>query len=315
MLLYFALRGVEWRRVWQVILGARWQYLALSFAISCTNYFLRAIRWRVLLNARGNLKMSTVFWATMAGNLGNNFLPARAGEVVRSFLISDRSGLSKTYVLTTALTERLMDAIALVLCGSVVLLQVHPKPAWMDRVGRSTALIAAFGALMVVLLPHAERLIEKLLRAQPLPGAIRDRLLEFAEQILLGLRVFHHAGRLISFTSLTALIWAGDGVAMMVAARAFDFSMSFSVAMLLLAGLGLGSALPSTPGYVGIYQFVAVTILPPFGIDRDAAIAFILVVQALGYAGVLVLGLLGLYQLRGTIRLVDTVAASHPKIK
>ena len=31
----------------------------------------------------------------------------------------------------------------------------------------------------------------------------------------------------------------------------------FPVAFLLNAGLGLGSALPSTPGYVGIYQFVA----------------------------------------------------------
>jgi uncharacterized protein (TIRG00374 family) len=307
VLLYFALRGIEWGRVWRIIAGARWQYLALSMAITNANYVVRAVRWRVLLNARGDLKLSTVFWSTMAGYLGNSFLPARAGEVVRSFLISDRSGLSKTYVLTTALTERLMDAIALVLCGSVVLLGVHPKPAWMDQVGRTTAMIATFGALMVVVLPHAETLIERLLATLPLPAAFRTRLVGFAEQILLGLRVFHHAGRLLSFTLLTAVIWAGDGLSVMAAAQAFDFAMPFSVAMLLLAGMGLGSALPSTPGYVGIYQFVAVTILPPFGIDRNAALAFILVVQASGYTGVLALGLLGVYNLRGTFRLGDTV--------
>ena len=51
-------------------------------------------------------------------------------------------------------------------------------------------------------------------------------------------------------------------------------------------------------GYVGIYQFAAVTILPPFGIDRNAALAYIIVAQALGYAVVLVLGLLGLYRIR-----------------
>jgi uncharacterized protein (TIRG00374 family) len=307
VLLYFALRGIEWGRVWRIILSARWQYLALSMAITSTNYLVRAIRWRLLLNARGDLKLSTVFWATMAGYLGNSFLPARAGEVVRSFLISDRSGLSKTYVLTTALTERLMDAIALVLCGSVVLLGVHPKPAWMDQVGRTTAMIATFGALMVVVLPHAETLIERLLAMLPLPAALHTRLVGLAGQILLGLRVFHHAGRLLSFTLLTVAIWAGDGLSVIAAAQAFDFAMPFSVAMLLLAGMGLGSALPSTPGYVGIYQFVAVTILPPFGIDRNAALAFILVVQASGYAGVLVLGLLGVYNLRGTFRLGDTV--------
>ena len=302
VLLYYALRGVEWQRVWQIVRGARWQYLAASAGISVVNYYVRSMRWRVLLNARGHFRVGTVFWATMAGYMGNSFLPARAGEVVRSFIISGQSALSRTYVLTTALTERLMDAIALVLCGSVVLLQVRPKPAWMDQVGRSTAAIAVLGALLVAVLPHAEGLIQRLLRRMPLPSVIRDRLLGFAGQILLGLRAFHHAGRLLSFTLLTALIWVMDALGTMVASRAFEIHMTFPVALLLLAGMGLGSALPATPGYVGIYQFAAVTILPPFGIDRDAALAFILVAQALGYAVVLVLGLLGLYRLRGVQR-------------
>ena len=71
------------------------------------------------------------------------------------------------------------------------------------------------------------------------------------------------------------------------------------MASLLLCGLGLGSALPSTPGYVGIYQFVAVTVLVPFGIPRDGALAFILVGQAVGYVVVLFLGLPCVLQYRG----------------
>jgi len=298
VLLYYALRGIEWRRVWQIVLGARWQYLAVGAAAATLNYFIRSIRWRVLLNARGHFKVGPVFWATVAGYMANSFLPARAGEVVRSFIISNQSSLSKTYVLTTALTERLMDAIALVLCGSVVLLQVNPKPAWMEQVGRTTAVIAILGALMVALLPRIEGQIEKVLRWIPFPPLLRDRLLGFAEQILLGLRAFHDTGRLLRFTALTVLIWTLDASGSMVAARAFDIHMTFPVALLLLAGMGLGSALPATPGYVGIYQFAAVTILPPFGIDRNAALAYIIVAQALGYAEVLVLGLFGLYRIR-----------------
>jgi uncharacterized protein (TIRG00374 family) len=300
VLLYLALRGMDWLRVWRIIVGARWQYLAAGVAISVVNYVVRSIRWRVLLNACGHFDVATVFWATMAGYMGNSFLPARAGEFVRSFIISNQSDLSTTYVLTTALTERLMDAIALVLCGSAVLLQVSPKPPWMDQLSRTTAVIAVLGALMVVVLPHTEALIKKLLRLMPLPGLIRDRLYGFAEQILLGLRVFHHTGRLLSFTLLTALIWMLDAVSTMVASRGLNLHFSFPVALLLLAGIGLGSALPATPGYVGIYQFVAVTILPPFGIDRNAALAYILVTQALGYAVVLVLGLVGICRVRNT---------------
>jgi hypothetical protein len=317
VLLYYALRGVEWRRVWQIMLGARWQYLAVGVGMSAVNYFVRSLRWRVLLNARGHFPVGAVFWATMAGYMGNNLLPARAGEVVRSLIISDQSALSRTYVLTTALTERLMDAIALVLCGSIVLLQVRPKPAWMDHVGRSTAVVAALGALMVAVLPHVEGLIQKVLRLMPLPGAIGDRLVGFAEQILLGLRVFHHAGRLLSFTLFTAMIWVMDALGSMVASRAFDIHMTFPVALLLLAGMGLGSALPATPGYVGIYQFVAVTILPPFGIDRNAALAYIIVMQALGSALVLVLGSFGLCWIRGVrkagaARLTQDPGLRHP---
>ena len=62
---------------------------------------------------------------------------------------------------------------------------------------------------------------------------------------------------------------------------ALGFQIPLPVAFLLIAGLGLGSALPSTPGYVGIYQFVAVTVLTPFGFSRTDAIAYILVAQAL----------------------------------
>ena len=56
-------------------------------------------------DAEAKFGIGTVFGANMAGYLGNNFLPARAGELLRSVLISRRSSLSKTYVLTTALGE------------------------------------------------------------------------------------------------------------------------------------------------------------------------------------------------------------------
>jgi glycosyltransferase 2 family protein len=66
----------------------------------------------------------------------------------------------------------------------------------------------------------------------------------------------------------------------------------------LIAALGLSSAAPSTPGYVGIYQFVAVTVLAPFGFARDEALAFILATQAVNvYAVVIVWGTLGLWSL------------------
>jgi uncharacterized protein (TIRG00374 family) len=259
---------------------------------------MRSLRWRILLNAEEKLPIGVVFCATMAGYMGNAFLPARAGELVRTMVISSRSSLTKTYVLTTALSERLMDAIALVLWASLILLGVNPRPGWMSGVARTMAVAAAAGAVAIAVLPHTGGLCQNVLRRLPLPMALRDRLIRLAEQVLLGMRAFHNTGRFLGFATMTVLIWVSDGFGMMVASRALDLNLSFSMAILLITGLGLSSALPSTPGYVGIYQFVAVTILVPMGIAKSAALAFILVVQAYGYVVTLLLGLPCLWILR-----------------
>ncbi len=298
VLLYYALRGVEWGRVWTTIVQADPLWLAVACLLTCCAFFVRACRWRILLNADTWFPLGTVFSATMAGYLGNSFLPARAGEFVRSYVISSRSSLSKTYVLTTALSERMVDAITLVLASSVVLLGVNPKPDWLGGVSRTTAIVAGAGLLAIAILPHTGDLPARILRAIPMPAGLRDRLLEFAAQILLGLRTFHSLGRLAGFALLTAVVWSIDCLTVMAGTHALGVGISFPTALLLITALGLGSALPSTPGYVGIYQFVTVSVLTPFGINHDTALAYSFVSQAIGYVVVLALGLPAIYRIK-----------------
>ena len=92
------------------------------------------------------------------------------------------------------------------------------------------------------------------------------------DQSLRGMRAFHDARRLTEFLALTVLIWSVDAVGAVITGTALGLQLPLSVAFLLIAGLGVASALPSTPGYVGIYQFVAVTVLTPFGFSRTTAI-------------------------------------------
>jgi hypothetical protein len=153
------------------------------------------------------------------------------------------------------------------------------------------AVAAGLGAVTIAVLPHTGGLVPNLLRRLPLPVALRDKLVGLTDQVLLGMRAFHNAGRFFAFAALTIMIWVSDALGTMVAAMALSLTISFPMTMLLLTGLGLGSALPSTPGYVGIYQFVAVTVLTPLGIAKSSALAFILMVQAYGYVVTLAIGL------------------------
>jgi uncharacterized membrane protein YbhN (UPF0104 family) len=296
--LYWAVRGVDWARFAAIVAGARWEYLLLSAAVTGSSFLLRAVRWRILLNAEGAFDVATVFWANMAGYLGNNFLPARGGELIRTVLISRRSALSKSFVLTTALSERLMDVIAVILWAAAAMRGVEPKPKWLADASGVMLAGALAVCLLTALLPLLAGPLERTIQRLPAPAAVTAFALRHTEQALAGLRCFHDARRLAGFAFLTAAIWMIEAAALMVAAHALGLTLAFRVAILLVAGLALGSSLPSTPGYVGIFQAVAVTILPPFGFTRDQALAFICVAQAASYTVVLVLGLPGMWILR-----------------
>lgn len=297
VLLYFAFRGVDWADLLRQIRSARPEAVLLGFGAFSVSWFCRSLRWRVLLRAGGPMPVLTAFWGTAVGYLGNMFLPARAGEVMRTAMIARASHLDAGYVLATAATERVLDAAVLVVIGLMALATVAELPPLLVDATRLMALIGAVGLVGLLLAPHFEGLVLKVLNRVPFVGARRAKLLELASRFLLGLRAIQDAGRAARFAGLTAVIWTIDAVAVTVIGGAIDVPMTLPLAFLLIAALGLSSAAPSTPGYVGIYQIVAVAVLGPFGIGQSGALALILLVQAITYCIVLTWGLPALWRL------------------
>ncbi len=298
VLLYFSLRGVDWWRVWGLLRQARLGFVGAALSIMSVDLLLRSLRWRVLLSTQARMPAREVFWATSVGYLGNNFLPARAGELIRSAMVSRFSGLSKTFVLTTALCERIVDAIALIIIGAGVLLWLPTQPGWLADAAGPLAVGGLVGAAGLIMIPFLESFWGRLLEKMPLPHRFRNRAERTLTQGILGLRSFHDRARLTRYIALTVIIWSLDGMTVVIGARAIGLNVPLPVAFLLITGLGLSSALPSTPGYVGVYQFVAVTVLTPFGFSQSDAIAYILLFQAMTYAVFLCFGLLGLSRAR-----------------
>jgi uncharacterized protein (TIRG00374 family) len=298
VLLYYSLRGIDWQQVWSTLASTRLGYVGFMVVIAPVSFFLRAVRWHVLLQAGGPVRVATAFWATCAGYFGNNFLPARAGELIRSMMVDAETGIGRTFVLTTALSERTLDAIALVLFSSLVLLTLPVRPGWYASAAKPFAIVGICGVLAIAILPKLERFWNHLLDRTPVPERFREKLKHILEQVLFGLRAFHDTRRLLAFLSLTGVIWFLDAITVVIGARSLDLTLSLSMAYLLLTGLGLGSALPSTPGYVGIYQFVAVTVLTPFGFPRATVIAYTLLLQVVQYLSTAVWGTFALLRFR-----------------
>jgi glycosyltransferase 2 family protein len=298
LLLFLAFRGANWAEMLATVQSGRFEWLLFAFAAMSGSYFLRALRWRVLLSAQKWVNPITVYWGTCAGYLGNSFLPARAGEVIRAVLIARKTGISTSYVFATALTERVMDVGALVLFSLYALpLAGADLPAWVLSAVQVMGVFGALGIGFFLLAPRLRQPIAAFVGRLPLRPSLRQSLLEIIDKFLQGMAAFQDLRRAVGFLALTLLLWAGDVVVGLAVANAFAIALSPAQTILLLAALGLSSAAPSTPGYVGIYQFVAVTVLGPFGVGQNQALVYIIAFQAVTYAVTIIWGGLGLYRL------------------
>jgi glycosyltransferase 2 family protein len=292
ILLYAAFRGVDLAEIWAILHRVRPSYVTVVLLLCTVAYLLRAVRWRVLLRSEGQTPtLRSVFAATMVGYMANGYLPARAGEVIRSAMLGSSTGRGTSFVLATALSERLLDAIALVLIGAGTVPFVVGLPSELRAALFAMGIIGLLGLVCLLVAPRIEGSLSKWVSRLPLPARLHGPLGTMLTRFLMGMRACQRPRTAAAFAALTAIIWLNDAFTWTVLARAFQLSLSLPQAFVLLAALGLSSAIPSTPGFIGVYQFVAVAVLPLFGYSREHALAYILMVQAIAYFMFTALGL------------------------
>lgn len=279
-MLYLALHGIDWSAFFTSLRHVNYFYVALLFPWSSTSYFFRALRWRGLLLDEKRIPIANVFWANMVGYFGNNVLPARVGELMRAAYIARQNGLSFSFILATGVTERFMDLAALVIIGTGSLFFVDAFPRAVQDALKSFAVVTVTGVVFLFLFPTFHGLFSRFLASLEFLGeSLKTRIQEIMTRFLEGVMVISRVERGLPFILFTALVWLMDSVGMMLFVLAFNETLTLLQAFLFISALGLSSAIPSTPGYVGVYQFVAVTMLVPFGISRESALAIILISQ------------------------------------
>ncbi len=94
--------------------------------MTCVTFLVRAERWQYLLDPLGPTRFWVVFRATVIGFGASAVLPARAGEVIRPYLLARREGLSATAAFATIVVERILDLVAVLLLMAAFLMLVRP---------------------------------------------------------------------------------------------------------------------------------------------------------------------------------------------
>jgi uncharacterized protein (TIRG00374 family) len=295
LLLYLTLRDLDWAAFWNTIQHGRYEFILLTIPISSANYFIRTLRWSIFIRSEKKVPILSIFWANMLGYLGNTYLPARAGELLRSGFLGKKSGLGTSFVLATALIERLLDVIALVLIGSISLLWMSNISPLLTNTVRIMAMAGVVGMIIIFALPFQQGLILRFITWLPLPQKVVTAVSEHTTRFLIGMRSLQNGRRLTIFILLTGLIWFVDAFGTTIGVQIISRTLNIGQGLILLSALGLSSAIP-VPGNVGVFQYVAVTVLMPFGFSSAEALAYITISQILNYIVVSFWGLLGLWQ-------------------
>ena len=301
-LLWLVIRQIDWQLTLQTLSLCRPTWLLAAALLLNGGYLLRSLRWRLLLNSRQTVTPGQVYGATLAGYLGNNFLPARSGELVRTVLLSHSAALNVSFVLGTIVTERAIDMIAVVVLGSSLLLWLPEMntslpSAWSAGL-RLTAIVAALLAGVLIFSNRTQLWVQRWLARAPLPPPLSPRLDTIVNNLGEGLQSCRHLHRALALIALTVIIWLNDAAAARATAQSLNLPLSLEQALFFLIALALSSAAPSTPGYLGIYQFVAVTLLPLFGLSSSQALAYVIAFQATAYVVVIIGGIWGIWYLR-----------------
>jgi uncharacterized protein (TIRG00374 family) len=298
--LVLAFREVEPAQLRQVLRQAEVGLLLAALAVGSANLLLRAARWRVLLSGSGKVPFTLTFWVMTVGYIGNSLLPMRAGDLGRSYLIGQRAGMGGTFALATTLAERVLDVAFLVVVGGLSLLRHPLVPEWLSRGLVILAVVASTGLTVLLAMPRiwdplASRL-ERIPRLSPTIRHVRERWLD---RFFEGLASIRHPGRMALFIGLTCALWFFDAVGTVLVARALGVELSLPAALVLLAALGASSAVPLTPGQIGVFQWVASSVLGSYGVPPEPAVLTAIALQAMNYLVLLAWGTVGVFRLGG----------------
>jgi glycosyltransferase 2 family protein len=301
-LLFLFLRNTDLTDVAAEMGRARPDLLVLSVLVTGFTYVLRAARWQYLLAPIGRVGLGLALRTTVIGFAATALLPARAGELLRPYLLARKAGLSATATFATIIVERLLDTITVVLLFAAYLFVFDTGIAAADattfrQIKLGGALAGGLCLVALILLfflaGHPGTLnrltlgIEKLLPAS-LAAKVSGLVRTFAE----GLRTVRQPKRLAAALVFSLPLWLSIAAGIWLVTRAFHITMPFTGSFVIVALLVVGVAVP-TPGAVGgFHYFYKLGATAFFAASPDRAVGAALVLHAVSFVPVAIAGLI-----------------------
>jgi uncharacterized membrane protein YbhN (UPF0104 family) len=268
--------------------------LAAALGLYALATALRGERWlRLLRHCGAYLPRLDAYALTTVGYMGNNALPARAGDLLKAVLSAREAGTPTADGFGALVAERILDAAALVLVFALLVTTLRLPlgiEGWMFALVVAGLVVAAVAAA--------------LLGRDTSPGR---RVRELATSLLAPTRrLWSPAGA--ALLALSLCLWLVEGSVYAVLGAVAGLHLSLTDGLYVMALANLVALVPAAPGYVGTFDAaVILAVRLVAGGTRAAALAYAVVVRFVLFVPITIVGLAALVARYGGLRRVSVV--------
>jgi uncharacterized protein (TIRG00374 family) len=300
-LLVWTLRNESPAEIWSVLSQANLPLLVFAALVATSIFPLRAIRWRIILDPMAPRLPIGALWRSIAiGMMVNNIYPARLGEVARAYALTrETKRVSLTGAVASLAVDRVFDALVLMLLlVSAMLAPEFPKGIAVGgqpvQRGAFVFGLAAIGLLvfLYVIVAIPERLVGlyAAVVGRFAPGLVK-RGSEIIHSFSEGLGVLRSPRRFAAVFLWAVAHWLVNALAFWIGFKAVGLDVPFSAANFLQGIIAIGVAIPSSPGFFGVFELAATVGLAVYGVPNRQAVSWAIGFHVLSFIPITVIGL------------------------
>jgi len=288
---YYAFKNVSLSELGNALKSVHYLYLVPAVFFVALTFLFRAIRWRYLVSSvKKDIKTTHLFSPLMIGFMGN-ILPARAGELIRAYLLGKQENISFSASFATIFVERLMDMlIFLLLLVGVIFFSSnifpqaadgssHPLMGYMIKFGW-ISFIGSVGIFSFsVLLQYKNALAMKIVGfcTKPLPDKWKEKIVGMVHSFTDGLKILKDPRGFIASLFWSCMVWTAAILVYYPIHMALGIEGIPMLTSVLVVSLTVGifiSLFPA-PAFLGSFQLACVVALHEiFGVPKAIAASY-----------------------------------------
>jgi uncharacterized membrane protein YbhN (UPF0104 family) len=272
--LWLLVRKLDWTTLWADLASATVWPLVIASVLNFVLLVGKAVCWRIMFAPRHQVSTLRLVRYTIVSFAASVLAPARAGELLRVWLLKKREGIPTADVAAVAISEKLLDGVTMLLLVAPLPWLLPDLAAWVTDsilICAALALIAFVGLYIAV-------------------GRITAPDSWFG-RFIAGMHVLRSPRRLLAAIATLVVVWIADGLMIWLVAYAVGIAMPVGAVLLILFTLNLAITAPSTPAGVGALEIGVLAATRLLHIPDEPALAFALLYHALQIIPLLVVAL------------------------